>query len=309
MSNQTQSSNVTSWSAEFNERVISFALAIGVSEDKVKSVLSELGADGTSDQSLAILENEEYLPMSDLFEAFVDSGLTKKAKLRLGVRFLRGKNDDLKSVSNISDVAQAINNMVSSNRPKTEWTDEELIKIYTDDSTDVWEILRKRSHGRHFIVFESNNSVNVSVTLELLKAAKKMPTNDKYILNGRTVRVYRVGEFLAQFLDISPFFPNTHLINDICTESGTNWKGISDEMRTLVYLHCHNVEKKQLSKIEMKRIHADAGKGIEYFRSLYDEATMLYEEKKQQDNLPKLKLPTRSDYPVNTFGTKSDSGF
>ncbi|KKK85902.1 hypothetical protein LCGC14_2768620, partial [marine sediment metagenome] len=188
---------------EFNERIKAFATSVGVGEAKVRELLEGLGVDGESDQSLTIIDNEEFLPMGDLRVVFVDSGLTKIARLRVGMPHLRGATHigAVASTTNgngLSEIAGSIKEMVASARPKADWTDEELLKIYDQDTTEVAEVLRKRSHGRPSIVFSKDASVNVQVSLGLLRTAKRQPTTDKFVVDGKSVRVYRAGEFIAK---------------------------------------------------------------------------------------------------------------
>lgn len=312
----TTSSSVPTWKTEFDERVAAFAKAIGVDEKKVREALAELGVDGQTDQSLIIIDSESYLPMQDLFAAFVDTGLTQKAKLRLALTHLRGQTHLSEAApstnggeTNSGGVVGAIKDMIAASRPKADWTDEELLKAYDETSTEIWKILRERSHGRPFIVYNGDGSVNVTVSLKLLRIAKKQPTTDRHMVDGKAVRVYRSGEFLAKLVDESPFFPGVALVDGYCAKSNTQWDGVAHEARVIVRLHVQKVENKGLSQREMREIAkiASAGRGVAAIREELPDAALMYDELKEQDALPKLKIDPRNTRPEPYTG-KVDTG-
>lgn len=298
--------SVPAWSLEFNSRVSAFSSALGVEETKVREVLADYGATGEDSHSLDMIDSEETLPMADLFQMFVDSKLAKKGRLRLAVPHLRGKTS-FEDVSESSNAMQPCHEWLSLQRPKADWSDLELLSAYDDTSSDVWDILRKRSHGRPFVVFAENGSVNVNESLKLLVLAKRQPTHPKHLVNGKLVRVFRAGEFLARTLNESPFRPGQILVDDYCHESGTNWKGVSEEARIICRLHVAKVEKAQLSSRELKSLAARAQNLVE-LREELDVAALLYDELKGQDKLPSLKILS-SDVRQEPFSGKLDKAF
>lgn len=299
---------VPTWKAEFNERVANFARVIGVGEDKVREVLSELGADGQSEQSLSILESEEFLPLSDLFKYFVDTKLTQIAKVRLGNKELRANSNKSQPVSELSGLSQSIEALAKSSRPRSAWTDDELLDAYEQNDTETLETLRKRAHGRHCIVYNANGSVNKSVSLDLLKAAKRQVTNDRHLVNGALVRVYRPGEFPLTMIDESPFFRNVPLVAGVCGESGTDWSGISQEIRVLCRIHVFDIETVKLGKTALRDIWQDAKNlSVNDFRQKYAEAGLKYDELASKESLPKLKMDPRANGDAST--AKRDTAF
>lgn len=310
------SATFPAWKIEFDERIKAFSETIGLDEAKVREKLEEYGADGKSSHSLDMLDSEEVLPMSELFTMFVDSNLVPKGRLRLGVATLRGKthldeaattNGGCCSDENLSDMCGAIKDMVSANRPKSDWSDEELLKSYDIDATEVAEILRKRTHGRPCIVFHRDQTVNIEASLKLIKTAKRQPTSTQFVWNKKPVRVFRAGEFIARPIDESPFFPQVALVDGYCPQSGTDWNGVSHEARVLVRIYVRDIETVSLSKKQMKEIREDAKDAV-YFSEHYPEAFVRYEELEAQDKLPKLKIMPGS---VDTYsgGITKDNAF
>ncbi len=314
MSN-TSTTSVPTWKTEFDERIKAFAEAIGLDEAKVRETLKGYGADGESSHSLDMIDSEETLPMQELFTLFVDSGLVPKGRLRLGVATLRGKTHLEEAATtnggdSVHELAGSIKQMVASNRPKGDWTDEELLKVYDQDATEAADILRKRTHGRPCIVFHRDQSVNVPASLKLVKTAKRQPTSNQFVWEKKPVRVYRAGEFLAQPIDESPFFPGVALIDGYCPQSGTNWGGISHKIRVLVRIYVCDIETAQLSKMQMKTINMEAGDvdGLSTFEDNYPEAQLRYEELEAQDKLPKLKIMP-NDVRSQPYDGGRDDGF
>jgi len=295
--------NVPTWKTEFNNRVKAFSEAIGVAEEKVREVFAANGIDGETEQSLTIIESDEFLPMADLFEYFVDSKLTVKPKLRAGMPHLRGKTHlgNTEEVTNGS-VLTEMKDLIASQRPLTSLTDGELLDRYDDTSTEVWRILRERTHGRYCIVYKKDGSVNKEVSLKLVRSARKQVTPDKWEVNGQLVKVRRAGDFPAIPLEESPFFPGKTLLEGFCAESSTNWDGICQEIRVLARI-TSEIEG-PLNKRDMKKIWQDAKKmTVAEFRHEYSEAALLYDEKDIQGTLPDLKVRQGSS------GTCRDTGF
>lgn len=282
------------WEIEYNKRIEAFAETIGTSVDDVKKVFSGLGADGTDERSLSIIESEDALPMGDLFGVFVDSGMTKKALLRLAVPHLRGATHlgDVAEDSNgessmLGSVVGAIKDMVESGRPVQSLKDKELLDRYEENETEVAKVLRERTHGRKCIVFNGDGSVNQEVSLVLVKAARKQPTPDKYSIDGKMVRTYRAGEFKTAPLDESPFAPDEALLNGYCAKSNTHWENASHEMRVLARI-VYEVYKP--AKLDMANICIDSKGASDIFRNRYPEAALIYDEREENDTLPKLKI-------------------
>ncbi len=295
--------NVPVWKTEFNNRVKAFSEAIGVSEEKVKEIFATNGVNGETEQSLIIIESDEFLPMSDLFEYFVDSKLTTKPQLRAGMPHLRGKTH-LGTTEEVTSgsVFSEMKDLIASQRPLQSLTDGELLDRYDDTSTEVWKLLRERTHGRYCIVYNKDGSVNKEVSLKLVRSARKQVTPDKWEVGGQLVKVRRSGDFPAIPLEESPFSPGKILLEGYCAESNTNWDGICHEIRVLSRL-TSEIEG-PLNKRAMREIHQDARKlTVSEFRHEYSEAALLYDEKEMQGTLPDLRVR-----PGN-LNTSRDTGF
>ena len=299
------------WKTEFDKRITAFAKVSGLAEAKVREVLAGLGATGTDERSLKLLDSNEFLPMSDLFEAFCDTNIISKGILRMGVAELRGRRagDTAECVAEKSyiaqpDIADAIREVVSANRPKSDWDDGELLKRYDRDEVEIAKILSTRTRGRPCMVFNEDGSINVEVSLKLVKVARRQPTAETHAVGDKEVWVFPAGKFPAKPVNASPFYPSSALVDGYCARSSTDWGGFPQKNRILVYLHVHKIETTQLSQSEMRQIWNEA-KSIKSFVNQYPKAALIYKDLEEKGELPKLTISPNSVIPN---GVK-DSGF
>jgi hypothetical protein len=296
------------WKIEFDKRVEAFAKAIRLDEPKVREILEELGADGAEESSLTILDSDEYLPFGDLRAAFVDPKHTKIGILRMAMPHLRAKTHSEPASATTGNGDSAIHELIKSSRPKSEWSDEELLNAYDETATDVAEIIGKKTRGRPCIVFQKDGSVDNDISLKLIKIAKRQPTQETHTLdNGKLVFVYRPGEFLAKALEESPFYPGVALVDGYCSKSGTQWNNVDLRNRILCRLHAAQIETAALTKLQMADLCKSAWEG-HGFDDIVAEAVALYEKLEAQDKLPKLKV-FASDAMQNRYNGKIDRAF
>lgn len=294
--------DLPSWKVELTSRIQKFASIIKVNPDIVLQKLSDLGVDIENESSLEILEDPSCLPISDLFTVFVDAGLTKKALIRLGVKQLYGQTKEIETET--SHLASALQTVISSNRPKSEMTDKELLELYSQEEAEVIDILRKRSHGRYFIVFD-NNKVDIEKSLHLLKIAKFQSLASTHLFGQKIHKLYRAGDFPVVCFEASPFYDNTILQDGYCPRSNTQWRDISEEARILIRIYVKHVEKKELSQMEMKHIVA-AANDLNKLKELLNAAVPIYDYMKDRNQLPSLKVYSKnSDRPTGN----TDTGF
>lgn len=305
MSSDT-SSLVVLATEELTKRIDAFANAIGVDAAIVRDKLAEEGVDvNNPEQAITILDNDDYLPFADLAKQFLDTKLTKKAPLRLGISHLRGKTTlSEPNGHGLGELANAVQDMAKANRPISSWRDRELLEAYDSNSPHIHKELNERAHGRHCIVFEKNEQIDVDASLNMLQIAKRQTTSDKMRIGSDLRRVYRSGEVVEKPLDASPFYLNEPLINDYCPKSDTDWKGVPHERRVILRIQVMEIEKKELSQRVLRTLWNDAlDLDQQDFQSAYGQAFLLYGELKEQSKLPTLKLMRRN------INKKVDSGF
>lgn len=290
---QPMSSSISTAQIEVEKRLNAFATTISVPLETVKKHLQELLDINDSENTLKILDNDDYLPFGDLCFSFVDTHkLTKKAQLRLGIAHLRGNTNlqETSSITSIDTITDAVAQLIESNKPIFKLSDEELINKYDEQSSEVFKEIGSRAKGRPCIIFNKDGTTNKELSLMALAIAKKQPTDSKMMLKGSLYRVYHAGTFSEQLIDESPVFPGKALVNNYCNESGTDWTDVPHYRRVIVALHVTKVEKTITNKVLFKQLCKGAKLPDNEFKQEFAEAILLYEELERQQRLPSLKI-------------------
>lgn len=171
----------------------------------------------------------------------------------------------------------------------------ELLEVYDPSEFDnpVGAQLIKRSDGKRCIVFGSEG-VNVEASAKIFAEIKdKFPERKTYLVGDKPEKVYIVGQRPNMFADENPLYPGRKLFLDgSCDQTSRSWDGVSNTIRTILYLAVKETEELEVShstahSIIDIAISADAEKKI---RQRYSNASVMYDELEQQDNLPSLKL-------------------
>jgi hypothetical protein len=299
--NPTDDHKEPTWQSEYRMRIRAFAEATKIDPQVVVTTLKDsLGVEPDEPDCLTLLDSEEFTPANDIFKHFVDSGLAKIARVRMGLAHLRGKTDLVEARPTVNGnggldtLASAVQELVAQSKPIENWTIEELLSRYDEQHPEVIKRLSAMTHGRPCIILNRENGqvkTNIPESAKMVRTAMKQPTSDRALVNGKIVKVYRVGtEFPATPIDESPFFPNVALVNGFCAASGTDWNGVEHEARVLVRVYIQHVETAKLSKKQMKETCEDARKGAAFFRENYQETAIKFDELKERDELPKLKM-------------------
>lgn len=288
---------VPTWKVEFGERLAQFAKAVGLPAEVVTERFKKLGLDGTSEEQLDWLGNDDILKFGDLRASFEDVGI---ARLRAGMMSLRPKGADQQAEVHEDSLPATLAELIKSQRPKSDWTTEELLSKYDRDTPEIAEVLRKRYHGHRCIVLNPDETVNKEVTLRVMRAARKQPIPEIYIDGGVAYRCVRPGDWPVEYVDASPFFPTVPLVNGYCPESDTNWADVDRECLLLAHIYATRIDTK-LTKHAMKAVCQDAKKGATAFRKEYPRAGAIYDELQNRDELPKLR--------INPRVTPKDTGF
>lgn len=305
----TPSTSTPTWKTELNKRIEAFSSAIGVDESKAREILGELGVKD-DEQSLTIVDSDEFLPFGDLRQKFVEEHkVTQIARLRMGMPHLRARTtiEEVKE-TNGGDLALVLAKLSDSNRPIAKWTDGELLACLDEEEDEVIKALASRTKGRPCIVFNPKDGlVNVPISLTLIRTAKKQATSRVYQHDGEAVTVRPVGEFPRKPIDESPFYPGVPLVNGYCSKSDTNWLDVDFVARVLVRVYVLHIDTGKISVQNMKTLRDAALKGEGHFRKEYSKTALIYDELAEKDALPKLKVnPDSSAYRDQL---KIDTGF
>jgi hypothetical protein len=256
---------------------------MGISPDAIWGHLAELGVD-KDDMGLSILDAPTTTE-ADAERFFVHGtseagALAKVARFKAGWLILKGKKID----------APAEGEKRPSLRKVADFSDEALLKEYGPDAdTRVVDELASRSKGNNVIVFnDDGTTVNVEVSLTLLKLSRRQKPPRTYLVNGKLATVHAVGEFPSSFAEECPIHGNVILADGFCEQCQNSWKGVPEEDRVIVRVASGYLGQQTLTYIA-QLISWVRSKGAKY---LLDETPVIgarYDELKKDDSLPKLR--------------------
>jgi len=192
----------------------------------------------------------------------------------------------------IKEIAQ----IMVGQRPAAQWNDKALIEAYSPDcSGEIIDEFKKRADGRAIIAFENESAgtVNVDITVELLRQSRRRNTPKIYKADGRVYKLYTVGDFPSEIYEESPLAPGTLLYNGSCEVCGMDFTGVSKEARQFLRVAYNRGDTpKNSDRINMLGLVTWAKKGIEELKNVFPEAGMDYDELAKTDELPSLKSVT-----------------
>lgn len=317
--NPNNVSTEKTWQTEFNRRIEAFAQATKMEVATVIDLLKKLGIDSQDEDCLTLLDSDQFLPASDIFKTFVDEEHAPIARVRMGIAHIRGQTtlDEPKPTLNGNQViVESIAKLV---KKVEDFSVEELLEKCDDLHPEVVERLNRIAHGRPCIILNSDGTKNIPESIKMIQTARKQPTSDRHIVEGKVVRVYRPGLEVVKPLDESPFWRNVALVNGVCSRSGTDWNGVDIDARILARIYVLEIETRPLSKMEMKQINEDAKacketdkdyvrkQYLAIMREKYSEAALRFDELKELGKLPTLKI-SHKDAIQEPVGSK-DTGF
>jgi hypothetical protein len=164
-------------------------------------------------------------------------------------------------------------------------------------SNRISHALEKR-YGKYgkFIAFRpSSTEVATEETIDYITDLEQgFEPEDSIMVDGELVRLYGVGEVPNNIVDEDPLFPGYPLKRDRSTVNRINWKGVSQEVRQFMRLLVEEGEVDPDKRSERRVIMDLLSAGFNQLKETYPETFMTYREKKELDDLPKLRLPVGS---------------
>jgi hypothetical protein len=155
------------------------------------------------------------------------------------------KSEMLEQVNNqqsVANLADAIIKRIDESKPIEQQPTKELFSSFIESGEPEYEAeLVKRSYGRRFIAVGLDGSVNMDLSLELLKRARKKEDIPPVYrdTNGDIIEIYTVIEFSpgSRILEESPLSPPTILFDGYCSSTDMNYSGITDKMKSCLRYH------------------------------------------------------------------------
>lgn len=157
------------------------------------------------------------------------------------------------------------------------------------------EQLRKRSHGRRFVAFhdEDENVVNQSLTLQMLRQARRRETPHHQKLADALFQLYAVGDWPSAVYVECPIHPGVLLSDGYCDECGQGWEGVSHEARAFVRLMSGDLSNQ--SVFVRKAVIKMALEGLDALRTEFPKVSRQYDSLEREGKLPSLRRRLSSE--------------
>jgi hypothetical protein len=183
-------------------------------------------------------------------------------------------------------IVDAVLQQLDKQKPVGQWADVDLLKSYGKGCPmSVEEELAKRAHNRPVIVFSDNTTVNVDISLILLRQARNNDTPSTFIVDGLLKEVYKIGDFPVNVMYECPIHSNVLLLNGYCEECGMEWKDIDDNKDKYVFLRLAS----ETTKIEPIALRMYIQQSFDELVKLFPKVLLTYKALKEEERLPTLK--------------------
>lgn len=264
-----------------------------ISSEELLKKINKKEYDDVGDFSISDEDYERYHSVAGRSE-LKDGDLKEKSPEEK--RELRKKQIEENRIKNGTDSTQVIEILKAikeTNKPIGQWSDEELLSSYNSTcNSEISDILSKRSQNKPFVIFsnENDNTVDIENSLKMLKQARKGITPNTYRVGEHLKRLYRVGVFPAEITYECPLHPSVILLDDgYCDECGLTWNLSQYEVMQFARIIYENKEAPRNGP-ELRLFVQKCNSGdIQYLKDNYSKSAMIFDERKNDDNLPKLK--------------------
>lgn len=291
--------NADTWES----RIDGVSKVLNLTHQEVTSRLKDWGIE-KEPMGLEMLDDDDVVKFGDfqnIFKSVVRSNEEQTvgnleefplAKLRLAFKFLKGskKTEDRGSVDQRTLELKALGFKMRIE----DASPEALLKLYIPEkpSDPITQALRKKFGDKKVIVFSDDGKVDVERTVSYISDLEQgFEEQETVELNGKLVRLWPVGVKPNVLLDEDPLFPGKPLRNDRSTVNHRNWSKVSVECRQLCAIIVERSDIDTGDREAVLKLMERAEKGIEAVREAYPEAELDYRERKDRDQLPKLKVP------------------
>lgn len=174
-------------------------------------------------------------------------------------------------------------------------TKKELLEQINQSNPEskIFKHLVNLSRNEPFLVYDDGGKVNIEHSLKLLEEIIVGFTGREfYELNGKLVKVYKLGENDDKLVDENPLFVGKPLRPDgTCDQTNRNYNSISKETRQFLRLLINNKE----VDLVVSTIHdildvAIQHDGLEQLRKRYPQTALKFDELQKLGQLPSLTM-------------------
>jgi len=276
----------------WDTRVQNASVFLGIDPTQVEEKLKELGVQ-KDEYGLQYLSDEEVTPFGDLRRIFGDEMGIPIAKLRMAMKSLRGPKDSDKT-DTIDPESVRLQHKYGIKMRLSNVDSVKLIEDYNPDKPThpITIELKKRFEDKHVIAFKPDSKVvDVEATANYIADVEQGYVEEETIeVDGILVRLYCIGEIPNQLIDEDPLFPGKPLKRGRSVVNRINWSNIDEDTRRLCRIIVEEGSIDEDSRSEVRELAKLASEGLKAVGEVYPEAYLEYRERKEKDDLPKLRL-------------------
>ena len=301
-----QSNQSTPTSDSWENRITSAATFMGISAQKVEEGLKTLGVE-KEPAGLEMLSDESITPFGDIRAVFCDNALFGQipiAKVRLGMKYLRGPKDSQKTDS-IDPELVALKSKYGIRMKLEDVEPAELLEHYHPEQPNhpITTALRKKFGDKRVIVFKPDSKVvDIEVTANYIADLEQGYEEEETVeSDGLLVRVYAVGQVPNQMIEEDPLFEGKPLKRGRSIVNRVNWSGIDRSTRQFCRIIVDDGNIDVNDRFHVQELMKLANKGIAELKKAYPESELNFREMGRDGELPNLTLTMES-----TNGKKQD---
>lgn len=318
--------------SNFNDRVSKAAELLAVEPESLTKTLESSGI--KNDSTGILLLEASTTSLEDIIDILkimnVHRGVNSqlpKLHLKAAASILKDKDPFGKEKMQIlpNDLSnyhiESITEVIKSTRPLEQQNDRELLERYAKvRDCSIEQELHKRAKQQNFIVLKQGKfepgkeEIDIEMSLDLLKAARKRTNPSIVSLEGRIVPVYKIIELNLddRIIELCPIC-NDSLYRGYCQKCNVNFSGIGDDERAYIHMVSNSGSFNSTSISDRKAIMTSALKGVEDLKQTWPSIAQEFDEKKAMGHLPKLRIianrPSQADLFFQdgnrVFGNKS----
>ena len=164
-----------------------------------------------------------------------------------------------------------------------------------EPNNPVGKRLTEIARGRPFIIYESGRIVHIDGTFSQISALKAgHPAVDAAVVNGRPVKVWKLGELPDNFADENPLYPNRPLRPDgTCDQTLRSYSGIPKDVRQFLRVALNMGAKRggfDINSIKDANDHMDEALGGLAALQKYNRVSIEFEDLAKKNKLPDLQI-------------------
>lgn len=171
----------------------------------------------------------------------------------------------------------------------------ELLEIYDADASEsIWSELKARSKNQPCIIFCEDGSIDMLLTLAVFRGIRKGETYGGIYHDGDIAsRLYPIGVFPQESVLVCPITGNT-LSNGYCSDLKVSWRGIGEDEMVFIRVIRDQNPNENFGRVALRGIINTAKAGMTALREEFSEEALVYDEMKELNQLPSLRINRNS---------------